>query len=53
LLSNSATDFIKELYSNTEYYSIIEVAATRSINSVGASRGKINEVLIFSKYDVK
>jgi DNA adenine methylase len=53
LLSNSATDFIKELYSNEEYYSIIEVAATRSINSVGASRGKINEVLIFSKYDVK
>ena len=53
LLSNSATDFIKELYNNEEYYSIIEVAATRNINSVGASRGKINELLIFSKYDVK
>jgi DNA adenine methylase len=53
LLSNSATDFIKELYSNEEYYSWVEVEATRNINSVGTSRGKINEVLIFSKYDVK
>jgi DNA adenine methylase len=53
LLSNSATDFIKELYSNKEYYSWVEVEATRNINSVGTSRGKINEVLIFSKYDVK
>ena len=53
LLSNSATDFIKELYSNEEYYSWVEVEANRNINSVGTSRGKINEVLIFSKYDVK
>ena len=53
LLSNSATDFIKELYGDKKYYSLIEVEATRNINSVGTSRGKINEVLIFSKYDVK
>ncbi len=53
LLSNSATDFIKELYSNKEYYSFIEVGATRNINSVGTSRGKVNEVLIFNRYDVK
>lgn len=53
LLSNSSTNFIKDLYSNKEYYSIIEVAATRHINSVGTGRGKINEVIIFSKYDVK
>lgn len=53
LLSNSATDFIKNLYGDKEYYSLVEVGATRSINSVGTSRGKINEVLIFSKYDVK
>jgi DNA adenine methylase len=53
LISNSATDFIKELYSNKKYYSYIEVGATRNINSVGTSRGKINEVLISSNYDVK
>lgn len=43
LLSNSATDFIKGLYSN---YNIIEVKANRAINSVGTKRGKINELLI-------
>jgi len=53
LLSNSSTDFIKNLYSDKEYYSIIEVEANRHINSVGTSRGKINELLIFSKYDVR
>lgn len=53
LLSNSATDFIKDLYSDKKYYSLIEIGATRNINSVGTSRGKINEVLIFSKYDIK
>jgi DNA adenine methylase len=53
LLSNSSTNFIKDLYSDKQYYSIIEVAATRHINSVGTGRGKINEVIIFSKYDVK
>jgi len=53
LLSNSSTDFIKDLYSEEKYYSIVEVKANRHINSVGASRGKINELLIFSNYDVR
>jgi DNA adenine methylase len=48
LLSNSATDFIKQLYSDRRY-SIIEVEASRHINSIGANRGKINEVLILNE----
>ncbi len=47
LLSNSATEFIKELYSDSRY-SIVEVAANRNINSVGTKRQKISEVLIFN-----
>jgi DNA adenine methylase len=43
LLSNSATDFIKDLYAD---YEIVHVEANRNINSVGTGRGKINEVLI-------
>ncbi|MFK7933106.1 MAG: DNA adenine methylase [Saprospiraceae bacterium] len=43
LLSNSATDFIKDLYSD---YQIEIVRAGRNINSVGTKRGKIDEVLI-------
>jgi DNA adenine methylase len=43
LLSNSATDFIQELYAD---YHIVFVEANRNINSVGTGRGKINEVLI-------
>jgi DNA adenine methylase len=43
LVSNSATDFIKELYAG---YTIIQVEANRNINSVGTGRGKIQEVLI-------
>jgi DNA adenine methylase len=43
LLSNSATDFIKELY---EDYTISIVKANRSINSDGEKRGEIEEVLI-------
>lgn len=43
LLSNSATPFIEELYKD---YDIIYVKAKRNINSVGKSRGKINEVLV-------
>jgi len=53
LLSNSATDFIKQLYSDKNYYSWREVKATRHINSVGTSRGKISEILVFSNYDVR
>ncbi|MBL7719551.1 MAG: DNA adenine methylase [Flavipsychrobacter sp.] len=43
LLSNSATDFIKDLYSE---YNINVVKATRSINSDGEKRGEVDEVLI-------
>ena len=49
LLSNSATPFIYALYSDSRY-EIVEVQAARSINSVGSSRDKISELLIFNKY---
>jgi DNA adenine methylase len=52
LLSNSATDFIRELYSDAARYTIIEVEASRNINSVAAGRGKISELLIFNNYHV-
>jgi len=51
LLSNSATDFIRDLYSDTSRYTIVEVEANRNINSVGTSRGKISELLIFNNYN--
>jgi DNA adenine methylase len=43
LLSNSATDFIKELYKD---YKIDIVKVPRMINSDAAKRGKIDEVLV-------
>jgi len=43
LVSNSATKFIKELYSN---YPIGIVRAKRAINSNGSDRGEVAEVLI-------
>ena len=43
LLSNSSTDFIKELYKD---YTIIEIEAKRSINSDATKRNSIKEVLI-------
>ena len=43
LLSNSASDFIKDLYKD---YNIKVIKANRSINSDGAKRGEIDEVLI-------
>jgi DNA adenine methylase len=45
LISNSDTEFIRSLYSNSRY-EIIEVKASRAINSVASKRGKINELLI-------
>lgn len=51
LLSNSATEFIRELYADTSQYTIVEVEANRNINSVGTSRGKISELLIFNKHN--
>lgn len=47
LLSNSATDFIKDLYSD---FHIEIVSASRNINSVASKRGKIDEVLVMN-YD--
>lgn len=52
LISNSATSFIKDLY-NDSRYEIVEVKATRAINSVSSKRGKVNELLIYNKYDRK
>jgi len=43
LLSNSDTKFIRELYSD---FKIIQVKATRNINSKGGKRGRVSEVLI-------
>ncbi|VXD11996.1 DNA adenine methylase [Planktothrix paucivesiculata] len=49
MLSNSATDFILDLYKD---YTTKIVSATRSINSNALKRGKINEVLVLN-YDPK
>lgn len=43
LLSNSATEFILELY--REYNPII-ISASRNINSIGDKRGKVSEILV-------
>ena len=43
MLSNSATQFIKELY---EEYEITIVRAKRAINANGSKRGAVEEVLI-------
>ena len=43
LLSNSSTNFIKDLYKD---YNITIVKANRTINSNGADRGEVDEVLI-------
>ncbi|MFU0825900.1 DNA adenine methylase [Clostridium sp.] len=43
LLSNSATDFILDLYRD---YNITIVKANRAINSQGNKRGKVDEVLV-------
>ena len=51
LLSNSDTEFIRDLYKN-EYFIIDVVYANRNINSVGTGRGKVTEVLI-RNYDDK
>lgn len=43
LLSNSDTDFIRDLYKD---FTIHTVKATRAINSDATKRGKVNEVLV-------
>ncbi|MGL5942891.1 MAG: DNA adenine methylase [Waterburya sp.] len=52
LVSNSSASFIKELYSDPNY-EIVEVQASRAINAVGSKRGRINELLIYNRYDRK
>ncbi|MGI6038557.1 MAG: DNA adenine methylase, partial [Limnochordia bacterium] len=47
LLSNSATDFIMDLYRD---YQITIVQAQRAINSKGDKRGPVDEVLV-KNYD--
>jgi DNA adenine methylase len=51
LASNSASPFIKELYDDSRY-KIIDVLATRAINAVGSKRRKINELLIYNRYQL-
>lgn len=43
MLSNSDTEFIRELYSA---YNITQVQAKRAVNSVASKRGNVNEVVI-------
>lgn len=43
LVSNSDTEFIRDLYKD---FTIHTVSASRNINSVSSKRGKVNEVLI-------
>ncbi len=45
LLSNSATELMKDLYNHKDFQ-IIEVGATRHINSVGSKRGEVKEILV-------
>jgi len=45
LLSNSATDFIQELYKD---YIVSLVRARRAINSVAEKRGEVDEVLVMN-----
>lgn len=45
MLSNSATEFIRDLYKE---YRIIAIPATRAINSVATGRGRIDELLILN-----
>lgn len=46
MLSNSCTEFIKELYSDKNIFVTKIVRAKRSINSIGTKRGDVDEVLI-------
>lgn len=45
MLSNSATEFIRNLYAT---YKIITIPASRNINSVATGRGRIDELLILN-----
>ena len=43
MLSNSATEFIQEIYSD---FNVTIVPAKRAINSVGSKRGCVDEVVV-------
>lgn len=45
LLSNSDTDFIRDIYADNRF-EIIKILARRAINADAAGRGNVNEVLI-------
>lgn len=45
LLSNSATPFVRELYSE---YTIVTISANRAINSDALKRGKVDEILVMN-----
>ena len=49
IISNSATNFIKELYNDKSRYRIHTVMAKRNINSNAKKRGEIQEVLIIGE----
>ncbi|MBC7406285.1 MAG: DNA adenine methylase [Candidatus Parcubacteria bacterium] len=49
LLSNSSTDFIRDLYKD---YNIRTIKANRNINSNAEKRGKVDELLIYN-YDLE
>lgn len=46
MLSNSSTEFIKNLYSDGEKYNIIEVEAVRKVNCDASKREKVSEVIV-------
>jgi DNA adenine methylase len=46
LLSNSDTQFIRDLYQDNTIFTIETVTATRAINADANGRGRVNEVLI-------
>ena len=54
MLSNSNCDFIKEIYSDSQAFKriplpqLIEISASRGINSKSSKRGKVKELLICS-----
>jgi DNA adenine methylase len=48
MLSNSATDLVRELYAD---YEQVEVQAIRAISSKGDRRGAVPELLVMNCYE--
>ncbi len=53
VLSNSANEFIQDLYRDLEGIQVKEILASRAINRDGTKRGKIPEILILGRTLVK